>query len=113
MHGTLNDDADQSEQDTWFNTYRLPKTERAWAVVRDVVGQVQGLEHHDGLRKRARKQADQERFEASVTAIIADLIHFHLSKSLGGLVITRSKTVLGRRSRYRPPIFNNTLPVIL
>src|SRR5262249_48232753 len=79
----------------------------------DVVTQVQGLEHHDGLRKRARRQADQEQFEASIAAIIADLIHFHLSSAPGGLVITRSKTVLGRRSRYRPPIYNKTIPDIL
>jgi hypothetical protein len=110
---TLADDADVAPQDTWFNPYRVPKTEQARAVVRDVLNQVQGLEEHDKLRKRARKQADQERFEASVTAIIADLIHFCLSKAPGGLVVTRSKTVLAKRSRYRPPIYNKTLPAIL
>jgi hypothetical protein len=107
------DDTAGAPPDTWFNPYRVPKTEQARAVVRDVVAQVQGLEHHDGLRKRARKQADQERFEASIAAIIADLIHFHLSKAAGGLVITRSKTVLGSSSRYRPPVYNKTIPDIL
>jgi hypothetical protein len=109
----LTEECDDAAQDTWFNPYRLPKSERAWAVVRDVVNQVQNLEQHDGLRKRARRQLDQERFEASVAAIIADLIHFHLCSSPGGLVITRSKTVLGRRSRYRPPVYNRTIPDIL
>jgi hypothetical protein len=109
----LAEDADDAPRDTWFNPYRLPRSERAWAVVSDVVRQVQGLEQHDGLRRRTRRQTDQERFEASIAAIIADLIHFHLSSSPGGLVITRSKTVLGRRSRYRPPVYNRTIPDIL
>jgi hypothetical protein len=113
MHGTLTDDTEEVGQDTWFNPYRVPKTERAWAVVRDVVNQVQSLEQDDGLRKRARRQVDQERFEATVATIIADLIHFHLASAPGGLVITRSKTVLGRRSRYRPPVYNRTIPDIL
>jgi hypothetical protein len=113
MHGTLTDDTEELQRDTWLNPYRLPKTERAWAVVRDVVTQVQSLEQHDGLRKRARRQADHARFEACVTAIIADLIHFHLSNATGGLVVTRSKTVLGKRSRYRPLVYNKTLPDIL
>jgi hypothetical protein len=107
------DDTDAAPQDTWFNPYRVPKTEQARAVVRDVMTQVQSLEQHDGLRKRARRQADQERFEAQVAAIIADLIHFHLSNAAGGLVVTRSKTVLGKRSRYRPSVYNRTLPDIL
>src|SRR5262249_52760966 len=107
------DDTARVPPDTWFNPYRVPKTEQARAVVRDVVTQVQGLEHHDGLRKRTRRQADQERFEASIAAIIADLIHFHLSNAPGGLVITRSKTVLGQRNRYRPPVYNRTIPGIL
>jgi hypothetical protein len=107
------DDTAGVPPDTWFNPYRVPKTERARAVVRDVVGQVQGLERHDGLRKRARRQADQDRFEASIAAIIADLIHFHLSNAPGGLVITRSKTMLGNRNRYRPPVYNRTIPDIL
>jgi hypothetical protein len=106
-------DANDAPQDTWFNPYRLPKSERAWAIVRDVVGQVQSFEQHFGLRERGRRQTDQERFEASIAAIIADLTHFHLSGAPGGLVITRSKTVLGRRSRYRPPVYNRTMPDIL
>jgi hypothetical protein len=105
--------ADDAPQDTWFNPYRLPKTERAWTIVRDVLGQVQSFEQHFGLRERGRRQADQERFEASIAAIIADLTHFHLSNAPGGLVITRSKTMLGRRSRYRPPVYNRTIPDIL
>jgi hypothetical protein len=109
----LPENGDDAPQDTWFNPYRLPKSERAWAIVRDVAGQVESFEQHFGLRERGRRQADQERFEASIAAIIADLTHFHLSGAPGGLVITRSKTMLGRRSRYRPPVYNRTIPDIL
>jgi hypothetical protein len=88
MHGTLTDDTEKLGQDTWFNPYRVPKTERARVVIRDVRAHVQSLEQRDGLRKRARRQADQERFEATVAAIIADLIHVHLSNGKRGAALS-------------------------
>src|SRR5262249_54037320 len=99
--------------DRWFNPYRAPKSDRARAVVRDVTGQVQSLESYRKLRQRARRPKDQEAFEGIVSAIVCDLIHFHLLRKDGGLVVTRSNTILGKRSRYRPQIYNQTFPAVL
>jgi hypothetical protein len=106
-------EADSIPRDTWFNPYRAPKTDRARAVVNDVTNQVQNFERFEMFRKRARRPRDQQAFEDSVSAIVCDLIHFHLLGQPGGLVVTRSNTILGKRSRYRPPIYNQTFPVIL
>jgi hypothetical protein len=112
MHDTTTEELDEQPRDIWFNPYRAPKTERAWAVVNDVLGQVQVLEEYYGLRRRARRAADQEVFNATIAAVVADLIHFHLSGHAAGLVVTRSKDLLGRRSRYRPAIYNKTFPTM-
>src|SRR5262245_50255052 len=106
-------DLEAIPQDTWFNPYRTPQTGKALAVVRDVTGQVQSLENYRNLRQRARRPKDQQAFEGIVSAIVSDLIHFHLLGKQGGLVVTRSNTILGKRSRYRPQIYNQTFPVIL
>jgi len=99
--------------DRWFNPYRAPNSDRARAVVTDVTGQVQSLESYRKLRQRARRPKDQEAFEGIVSAIVCDLIHFHLLRKDGGLVVTRSNTILGKRSRYRPQIYNQTFPAVL
>jgi hypothetical protein len=82
-------------------------------LIEEVLRQVQNFERFEGLRQRARRPADQETFEATVTAVIADLIHFHLTGWPGGLVVTRSNQLLGRPSRYRSAIYSGTFPVIL
>jgi hypothetical protein len=108
------DDLDEpSSRDTWFNPFRAPKTERARALVGDVLLQVQNYEDFLKLRQRARRPTDQESFEATVRAIISDLIHFHLTDHSGGLVVTRSKQILGKPSRYRPAVYSRTFPVIV
>jgi len=92
--------------DPWFNPYRQPATDRACAIARDVAGQLQVVEKCRGLRARRRKARDQETFEEIVAAVVADVIHHYLSGSPGdGLVVSRSKKILGRASRYRPPVF--------
>jgi hypothetical protein len=82
-------------------------------LVGEVLRQVQNYEKFLELRNRARKAADQESFEATITAIISDLAHLHLTGRSGGLVVTRSKQILGRPSRYRPAIYNRPFPVIV
>jgi hypothetical protein len=106
-------DAEPVIVERWFNPYRAPKSDPARAVVRDVTSQVQVLEDYRDLRQRARRPKGQQAFEGIISAIVCDLIHFHLLGKLGGLVVTRSNTILGKRSRYRPQIYNQTFPVIL
>lgn len=100
-------------RDRPFNPYRLPRNDRVKVVVADVLNQVQNYEKHFGLRKRKRKPADQGTFEATVSAIVCDLMHHQLTGSAGGVAITRSNTILGRRSRYRPVAYGKALPAIL
>jgi hypothetical protein len=113
MNDDLTDDAEEVCRDTWLNPNRVAKTARARTLVAEVLHQVQNYEKFKKLRQRARKQADQELFEATITAVIADLIHFHLAGRSGGLVITRSKQILGKPSRYRPTIYNAAFTTIL
>jgi len=104
---------DAPPRDRPFNPYRFPRNNRVKVVVADVLNQVQNYEKHFGLRKRKRKPADQETFEATVSAIVCDLMHHQLTGSKGGVAITRSNTILGRRSRYRPVAYGKALPAIL
>jgi hypothetical protein len=96
-----------------FNPGRNPKSERAKAVVGDVLNQVQNYEKHHRKRQRRRRAVDQETFEVTVAAVVCDLIHHHLSGQGDGVFITRSNQVLGRRSRYRPQAYGKSLPEIL
>ncbi len=104
---------EEPPRDRRFCPYRYPKTDPAKAVVADVLNQLQNYEQYFGLRKRARKQVDQEIFETTVAAIVCDLVHHHLSDVDGSVTITRSNSVLGRKNRYRPIAYGKTLPHIL
>lgn len=96
-----------------FNPWREPRTERAKAVVQDVVNQLQDYEVQFQLRQRKRRKADQETFEATISALVCDLIHHHLTASGNGVFITRSHVQLGQVGRYKPRAFSKTLPDIL
>jgi len=106
-------DQDEPPKDRFFNPHRIPSTTKSQAIVDDVLKQVQNFEKHFGLRKRKRKASDQKTFEATVTAIVCDLMHHLVSKAVGGVAITRSNQTLGSADRYRHPALNKTLPRIL
>lgn len=109
------EETEQEEQlrDRHFNPWRIPKTEKSKAVIRDVIQQLQAYEEYHQLRQRRRKQADQQTFEATVSAIVSDLAYHHLMEHEAGAYITRSNRYLGRKSRYSPIVFTKTLPTIL
>ena len=49
--------------------------------------------------------------EKTETAVVANLIHHHLSGDAGkGLPVPRAKNELGKDNRYQPPIFIRTFP---
>lgn len=99
--------------DVWFNAYREPATPRARAWMTELVGQLESVEPP---RKRKRKAKDKETFAKNVTALVSDLVHFHLSSGDtrgGGLTLTRSNKVLGNKDRYRPSFQNKTTPKVL
>jgi hypothetical protein len=99
-------------KDRFFEPSRVPRTAAAKAIVADVLNQLQRYEGYFGLRKRARRPHDQKTFEATVTALIADLMHAALSGA-DGIVVSRSKRHLSRASRYRPPAHSKMLPTII
>src|SRR5262245_43715009 len=100
------DQVDEPTRDVWFNPYRTPTTERAWAVVNEVAAQVEALENIKALRQRKRRADDEANFKATIAALVSDLIYFHLAGHPGGLIVTRSNQILGKRSRYRPAIYS-------
>ena len=97
QHENLTEDAEEVEQrrDRHFNPWRMPRTEKAQAVIQDVIQQLQAYEVHQQLRQRRRRQADQEVFEATVSAIVSDLAYHHLMDREDGVYITRSHRYLG------------------
>lgn len=101
------------QKDRFFNPRRIPSSDKARAIVADVLGQVQKLETLHGLRKRGRKAKDQMVFEATVTAIISDLMYHQASGAEGGIAITRSNRYLGTSDRYRHPALNKAMPQLL
>lgn len=103
----------EKPRDRGFNPWRMPRTEKAWAVIKDILNQVQNYELHFNLRRRRRKQADQRVFEATVAAIASDLMYHHILGHGEGVFITRSNQILGRKSRYRPIAYGKSLPAIL
>lgn len=100
-------------RDRPFNPWRCPKTDKAGQAVADAFAVAQARETERGLRKRKRRPADQERFEAAVTAIVSDVIHHHVEGHFPGLSITRSRSQLTGACRYRPGFIGKTFPDIL
>jgi hypothetical protein len=82
-------------------------------LVAEATRRVENYEHHFKPRERARKERDRRTFEATVAAVLSDLIIHALSRHEGRVAITLSKEQLARRSRYRPPALNARLPDIL
>ena len=103
-------EASDRKRDPWFNPYRFPASQRAWAVVDEVYGDLMGHEH----RKRARHTRNRHAVQETVTALVANLVHHHLGGGQGkGLPVPRAKKDLGKHDRYQPLIFRRTFPRLL
>lgn len=103
----------QPTDDRPFNPFRAPKTAKAQDIVADVQGQLQSYERENSLRQRQRKPADQQTFEATVAAVVCDLMHRSVIKPTGWVSVSLSNRDLGRASRYRAAAMNKTLSDIL
>jgi hypothetical protein len=106
-------DEQAGKKDLHFNGWRWPRTDKARELVADVVNQLQNYERHRAPRKRRRRPADQGTFETTVGAIVCNLVRAHLTAPGKSIAVSRAKAHLGRRSRYKPPSENKTLPDIL
>lgn len=96
-----------------FNPSRRPRSPAATELVNEVARLLQNYEDHFGVRKRKRKADDQVTFETTVSAVLCDLVHFHLTGGSGAIHVTRSNQELGTASRYRSPALNKRLPHVL
>ena len=69
QHENLTEAADEADQlrDRHFNPWRIPRTEKARAAIRDVAHQLQSFERLYKHRKRKRRAVDQEAFETTVS----------------------------------------------
>lgn len=105
-------DEEAEQPDQWFEPYRISQTEAAKALVGNVTQRIEAEEQTLGLRKRARRPADRESFTATVSAVTSDLAYHYLTGH-SAVAITRSHSILGKRSRYRPPAYGKTLPDLL
>ena len=107
------EEAPEPLRDRPFNPWRIPASAKTEAIVQEVLHQLQVYERVFKLRRRKRKKADQETFEAAVTAIVCDLMHYNLCGQGHGVFVTRSNVILGQQGRYRPPAYTKALPVIM
>lgn len=99
--------------DRFFNPWRVPVTADASTFVEAIIRDVEAYEREQKLRQRKRRPADQGTFRATVSALVCDLVHAVISEADAGFVVSRSFQELGRRSRYRAPALNKTLPGLL
>jgi hypothetical protein len=102
-----------SEADRFFNPWRVPRTGPAKRLVETIITSVETYEQIKGLRQRKRKPDVQKTFEATITAVICDLMHYALTKNERPLVIPRSNRVLGKRERNKALAFNQQLPKLV
>src|SRR5688500_12468197 len=79
--------------DRFFEPWRAPRTDKAKALVADVIRQV---ESYEGLRKRRdRARTRSAQTVTTIAAVVCDLAHAHLKGHTGGLAVSRSFRELG------------------
>lgn len=102
-----------SDTDRFFNAWRVPKTDTAKRLIQTIITSVDAYEQTQGQRQRKRKPDAQKTFEATITAVVCDLIHYVLTIDERPLIIPRSNRVLGRREQDKAPALNQQLPKLL
>jgi hypothetical protein len=88
----------------------IPVTGSSQEAVVEIINRLQNYERYYEHRQRARRAADQEHFERSITAIICDVIQRHLTDRHDWVRVSLSHRHLDTRSRYKPFSFGQTLP---
>lgn len=103
----------RAEGDHYLDPWLTPQTDAMAEIVSEAIAQVQSYERYYGLRKRARRPAAQQVFEAAATALLcAATVHF-LTGASGRLKTTRSNRLLSRSDRYKTPLHTRPLPCLL
>ena len=96
-----------------FDQNLQPVTVNGTGCCEDIITQLQNLEALEGLRKRKRKQTDQQIFQETVYCIVSNLVLSELNNPDAGVRITRSHSRLGRRDRYRTKVLGKTFPKVI
>ena len=96
------DDTSAELRDRPFDGWRCPGSDRARSLITEITTALLEHETAGGLRQRKRRADDLRTFEATVSAIVCDLIHRHLTEPGKWLSVSLSNAVLGRSSRYKP-----------
>ncbi|RWP62574.1 hypothetical protein [Mesorhizobium sp.] len=105
--------AEKGPRDRAFNPWRYAASATAKAIIAEAVHMVEGYEDHRAPRTRKRKADDQRTFEATIAAVLCDLINHELVGFPKGIHITRSKQVLSVGNRHKAPALNSKLPDLL
>lgn len=96
-----------------FDPHRRSASAAMTELVRDVLRFMDGYEDYYQTRKRKRSAAAQVTYEATVEAVVCDLIHRELEVTGGQVHLTQSNQVLRRKSRYKGTALGKVLPDIL
>jgi hypothetical protein len=96
-----------------FDQNLQPVASNGFRCCEDIFNQLQNYETHFKIRKRARKEVDQETFQQTVYCIISNLVISALGNPESGVRITRSHSQLGTKNRYRTPVLGKTFPTII
>ncbi|MCY0856438.1 hypothetical protein [Cupriavidus sp. D39] len=99
--------------DRWFNPHRIARLADLSEFVGAIVSEMEKHEAAVMPRTRARRAADQDVFERQAEALLCDALLRNLTKPGEWLTASRSKTVLGRRCRYRSSVMGDKLPMVM
>jgi hypothetical protein len=96
----------EPQRDRWFNPGLVPAAQR----LRDVVAVVaHAVEHHE--YKRALKPQERHTLNGVLAVLVANLVQHFLAHGPGGVVVPRSKKVLGAKpTRYEPFVYPKPFP---
>lgn len=100
-------------KDRFFDPWRIALSDNVKSIVSEAVLMITNYEGYYQKRKRKRKPQDQVIFEATIEAVLCDMMIAALEDDQRGTAVSLSNDVLGKRSRYRPLAYSKVLPDIL
>jgi hypothetical protein len=96
-----------------FDPHRRAASASMKALVKEILGFMAEYEAYFNTRKRKRSFAAQEVYEATVEAIVCDLVHRELEVPGGQVHVSQSNQILRKKSRYKGVALGKTLPDVL
>jgi len=106
-------DKPQSLPARHFDPHRRAATAPMNALVQEVLQQMDGYKAYHSIRKRKRSVTVQATYEATVEAVVCDLVHRQLEAEGGQVHVSQSNQILRKKSRYKGQAAGKTLPDIL